>query len=359
MDLDKGPNDYPVFIEVVHKLVVPAGKQLERLDTFLARHLKNVSRTKIQKAIELGNVTVNGAVAKANRKVKPNDIIECKLRRLPPLALVPEPIPLDIVFEDEHIIVINKPAGMVTHPGYGNWRGTLVNALLYHLGQREVIELKDEEFDDEEETNEGVIFASEKIRPGIVHRLDKDTSGLILVSKNPELHQSLAEQFTRRTVERYYYALVWGEFDHSEGTYQGDIGRSPRNRKLFAVVKSGGKSAITNYWVVRAFPYVTLVKVKLLTGRTHQIRVHFSHNMHPLLGDPSYGGDSVVYGGHSVRFKQVAVRILKNINRQMLHSKVLGFYHPVRKEFMRFEVDFPADMKYALEELENFSKTIE
>ncbi len=347
--------DHDGFYIVEHEIVVPPGKVPERIDTFLSRHLRNVSRTKIQKAIENSEVTVNGLPVKANRKVRPNDIIICRLRRLPPLKLIPENIPLEIIYEDDYLMVINKPAGIVTHPGYGNRTGTLVNAVLYHLGYREEIEISGESMEElEEDQDEGRIFASKEIRPGIVHRLDKNTTGLIVVSKDPSIHQYLSEQFAKRTVERYYYALVWGTFKEDFGTYEGDIGRSPRDRKLFAVVHKNGKPAITDYWVEKRFEYLTLVKIKLRTGRTHQIRVHFSHNKHPVFGDPSYGGSSVVYGGHSPRFKQFASKLLKLIDRQMLHAKTLGFFHPILKRTMYFEVDFPDDFKMVLDELNKF-----
>lgn len=343
------------FFIVEHKIFVPAGKELERIDTFLTRHLRNVSRTKVQKAIENQDVLVNNKVVKSNHKIKPNDIIICRLRRLPPLKLIPEKIPLNIVYEDEYLMVVNKPAGMVTHPGYGNRSGTLVNAVLYHLGYREEIEILGDELEElEEEQDEGRIFASSQIRPGVVHRLDKNTTGLLLISKDPSIHQKLAEQFSNRTVERYYYALVWGELEKDYGTYEGNLGRSPRDRKLFAVVKREGKPAITDYWAIQRYSYLTLVKIKLRTGRTHQIRVHFSHFKHPVFGDQSYGGDTVVYGGHNSRFRQFIIGLLKETPRQMLHAKTLGFYHPIFKKQMNFEVDFPEDFKHVLKELGRF-----
>lgn len=359
MDTDI-PNypDYPESIEIEHKLVVPSGKQIERLDTYLTRHLKNVSRTKIQRAIDNGDVLVNGLPAKANKKIKPNDVIVCILRRLPPLVLVPEDIPLDIRYEDNYLMVVNKPAGMVTHPGYGNRHGTLVNAVLYHLGYRENIEITDNDSEDETEIDEGSLFSSDAVRPGVVHRLDKDTSGLIVISKSPEIHRQLAQQFFARTVERFYFAIVWGNLKNDKGTFTGDIGRSPKNRQLFAVVKKGGKAAITDYWVEEQFQYFSLVRVKLRTGRTHQIRVHFSHNRHPLLGDKSYGGDSIVYGGHNAQFKSFVSKLLKRTERQMLHAKVLGFVHPIYKQFLRFETDYPDDMKIVLEELREYSQNL-
>ncbi|MCX7908719.1 MAG: RluA family pseudouridine synthase [Ignavibacteria bacterium] len=344
------------FQIVEHKIIVPPGKIPERIDAFLARHLRNVSRTKVQNAISNQDVLVNGKAVKANHKIKPSDVIVCRLRRLPPLKLIPENIPLDIVYEDDYLMVVNKPAGMVTHPGYGNRTGTLVNAVLYHLGYREEIEISGEELEEmDEEQDEGKIFSSALIRPGVVHRLDKNTTGLLLISKEPSIHQQLAEQFSTRTVERYYYALVWGEFQEDNGTYEGDIGRSPKDRKLFAVVKKDGKPAITDYWVVERFNYLTLVKIKLRTGRTHQIRVHFSHNKHPVFGDPSYGGNNVVYGGHNVRFKQFITKLLKATTRQMLHAKTLGFYHPVLKTNLSFDSPFPIDFEIVLQEIREFT----
>lgn len=342
------------FTIVEHRLVVPPGKSPERIDTFLARHLKNVSRNKIQNAIENQDVLVEGKPIKANYKVRPNQEITCRLRRLPPLTLIPEPIHLNIVYEDEYLMVIDKPAGIVTHPGYGNRHGTIVNAILYHLGYKEPIEIS-EGIDMDPFAEEGEIFACPKIRPGIVHRLDKDTSGLLLISKDPSIHQNLAEQFSARTIERFYYALVWGEFSSKSGTFSGDIGRSPKDRKLFAVVRTGGKPAYTDFWVVEKFPYLTLLKVKLRTGRTHQIRVHFSHNRHPIFGDKSYGGDVIAYGGHNTRFKNFISKLLSQTTRQMLHAKILGFYHPIQKRKLNFEIDFPDDMQVVLQQIRDFS----
>lgn len=346
----QNPDD---FITIEHKLIVPPGKTTERIDIFLARHLKNVSRTKIKYAIENQDVLINGSAVKANFKIKPNQEITCRLRRLPPLTLIPEPIPLNIVYEDEFLLVINKPAGIVTHPGYGNRHGTIVNALLYHLGYKEPVEIP-ESIDISTDSDEGEIFTRPEIRPGIVHRLDKDTTGLLLISKDPSINQHLAEQFSKRTVERSYYALVWGNFELKSGTFSGDIGRSPKDRKLFAVVRSGGKPSITDFWVEEEFLYLTLVKVKLRTGRTHQIRVHFSHHKHPLFGDPSYGGNKIVNGGHNLRFKNFITKLLNQTPRQMLHAKILGFYHPIFKKKMYFEVDFPSDMQFVLTQIRSF-----
>ncbi len=346
-------NNYPEYIEKVYEFKAPSGKIPERLDVFLTNNIRNATRNKVQKAIEDGFVTVNDKISKANKKIQPGDEIVCKIMKPPPIELIPENIPLKIVFEDEHLIVVDKPAGMVTHPGFGNRYGTLVNAVLYHLGFRESILVETNEEDDDAQ-DEGIVFASDAIRPGVVHRLDKDTSGLLVVSKNPVIHAKLAKQFADRTIQRYYNALVWGNYDEEEGTYYGNIGRSSRDRKLFAVVKRDGKVAITDYKVLKRFEYLTLMQVKLRTGRTHQIRVHFSHNRHPVFGDPDYGGDSITHGGNNPKFKVLAEKMLKTINRQMLHAKTLGFTHPETKEFLEFESELPADMVEVIRNFEEF-----
>jgi 23S rRNA pseudouridine1911/1915/1917 synthase len=259
----------------------------------------------------------------------------------PPIELVPENIPLDIVFEDDELMVVNKRAGMVTHPGFGNRYGTLVNAVLYHLGFRESlkIDLGEEE---EDEPDEGSIFASDAVRPGVVHRLDKDTSGLIIVSKNPTAHARLASQFADRSISRTYYTLVWGDVKKDSGTIEGDIGRSSRDRKLFAVIKKGGKYAVTDFEVIERYGLITLLKVKLRTGRTHQIRVHFSHIKHPVFGDPAYGGDNLILGSSSFQ-KNILNKCLKIANRQMLHAKEITFLHPSNSEIMTFSSELPPD----------------
>ncbi|ROL62295.1 RluA family pseudouridine synthase [Bacteroidetes/Chlorobi group bacterium ChocPot_Mid] len=339
--------NYPDLIETVFEFNLPSGQKPERLDVFLTNSLKYATRNKIQKAIDDGCVTINGVVAKSSKKIQPNDKIICKILKPPPIKLIPEDIPLNILFEDEYLLVVNKPAGMVTHPGFGNRRGTIVNAILWHIGNREEIDIEIEE-DEDSELNEEKIFSSEAIRPGIVHRLDKDTTGLLLITKDSSLHSILAKQFEERTVERYYYALVWGDMKNDSGTYEGDIGRNPRNRKTFAVVKKEGKPAITDYWVLERFGIMTLVKVKLRTGRTHQIRVHFSHNGHPVLGDKDYGGDVIVKGGGIPETKKLAERCLKIAERQMLHAKILGFTHPINFQRLSFESELPDDFEEIL-----------
>lgn len=346
-------DNYPEYIEKIFEFIIPSGQKPERLDVYLSNAIKNASRTKVQDAIEEGFVSINGKQVKPSHKIQPNDIIICKIYKPPPIELIPEDIPLDIIYEDEYLIVVNKPPGMVCHPGHGNRYGTLVNALLFHSGQRNPITIEYDE-DEDENLNEGIIFSSNEIRPGVVHRLDKDTSGLLLCSKNPFIHSKLTEQFSNRTVEKEYLALVWGVIKEANGTFTGDIGRSLRDRKLFAVVKKGGKPAITDFTILKRFEFATLVKIHLRTGRTHQIRVHFSHNHHPVFGDPGYGGNSVVYGGNTSRFKSFVEKQLTTINRQMLHAQILGFKHPITNEMLRFEAKIPEDMDRIIKEFDKF-----
>jgi len=349
---DNGENNnnsnYPKLIEAVFEFDIPAGQNPERLDVFLTNSMKYATRNKIQKAIDDGCVTINKKIAKSSKKIQPLDKIVCKILKPPPIELIPENIPLEIVYEDDFLLVINKPKGMVTHPGFGNRNGTLVNAVLWHLGKREAITIELDDDSEEEEYNEGKIFAGESVRPGIVHRLDKDTTGLLLITKDSSLHHILAKQFENRTIERYYYTLVWGDLKSDSGTMVGDIGRNPKNRKIFSVVKKDGKPAITDYWVLERYGIITLVKVKLRTGRTHQIRVHFSHYGHPVLGDKDYGGDVMVRGGGVPDTKKIAERCLKIAERQMLHAKIIGFIHPVSDEKMNFDSDLPEDFNRIL-----------
>lgn len=341
-------NNYPEYIEKIFSFKIPAHQTPERLDSFLARSIGNATRTKVQYAIESGCVTLNNKIPKPSRKIQPGDEIYCKLMKPPPIELIPENIPLNIVYEDDVLLVVNKPAGMCTHPGFGNRYGTMVNAVLYHLGFRDTIAIEPE--DEDEDYDEGEIFASDSVRPGVVHRLDKDTSGLLLVSKNPVAHAKLAEQFANRTILREYNSIVWGRFQEDSGTYEGDIGRSLRDRKLFDIVKRGGKHAITDFVVLEQFDCFSLVKVKLRTGRTHQIRVHFSRNRHPVLGDISYGGDSLIFGGGGdANGQKIAKKCLSIAKRQMLHAKTLGFTHPETGEKLFFESDLPDDIKQILD----------
>lgn len=344
---EKDKNNYPDYVEKEYIFDIPGKQTPERIDKYLTEHILNATRNKVRKAIDEGCVEINGKKIKASRKIQPGDKIVCKIMKPPPIELIPENIPLDIVFEDDYLLVVNKPAGMVTHPGFGNRYGTLVNALLYHLGMRDSIAVECDEEDDDN-SDQSYIYAKDEIRPGIVHRLDKDTSGLLVIAKNSVILAKLQKQFHDRTIHREYNTIVWGKMNDDEGVIEGDIGRSTRDRKMFAVVKKGGKHAITEYQVIERFSFMTLLKVHLKTGRTHQIRVHLSHNKRPVLGDPVYGGDKMAYGGGIPSEKTTAERCLKRIDRQMLHARTLGFTHPETKEFLSFTSELPEDMREIL-----------
>ncbi|MGA9408034.1 MAG: RluA family pseudouridine synthase [Bacteroidota bacterium] len=311
-------------------IVVPHGQKKERLDVYLTSHVENATRTKVQEAIRCGEVVVNGKGVKASHAIAPGDIIHIELSRPEPPEVLPEAIPLDIVFEDEFLLVVNKPAGMVTHPAYKNYSGTLVNALLHHSRS---------------------LSQPHPLRPGIVHRLDKDTSGLLVVAKDEMTHQKLSRQFANKTTEREYRAIVWGVFKAPEGMIEASLGRSKSDRKKVAVVKEG-KYAATEYEVIQQYPYLALLRLHLRTGRTHQIRVHLAHIHHPVFGDETYGGRKIAVGGVNGKKKAEAANLLEKISRQALHAKSLGFVHPVTKEFMRFDSELPEDMKRVLEFLE-------
>ncbi len=352
-------NNYPEHIETIFEFKIPKGKVPERLDSYLTNAIYNATRNRVQKAIDEQRVTINGKIAKASKKIQPGDHIICKIMKAPPIELLPQNIPLDIIYEDEYFIIVNKPADMCTHPGFGHRYGTLVNAVLYHFGLRNSISIEsefiDEENDEELEISEGEIYASDSIRPGIIHRLDKDTSGILVIAKSSEIHSNLSKQFADRTTERRYYALVWGKINDDEGIIEGDIGRSSRNRKLYAVVKKDGKYAKTSYKVIERFPFATLLELKLFTGRTHQIRVHLSSINHPVFGDTFYGGDKILAGGMP-EINQIAKKCLNNINRHLLHAKTLGFTHPVNKNFVHFDSELPEDFKNTLNIIREWSK---
>lgn len=313
---------------------VPAKQSKERLDVYLTAHVENATRSKVQNAIKSGEITVNGKQVKPSYIILPNDIIAVHLNRPDPPEIKAEDIPLDIVYEDNYLLVVNKPAGMVTHPAYKNYSGTLVNALLHHsvkLSQLHAEE--DEEFD--------------IARPGIVHRLDKDTSGLLVVAKDESTHEKLAKQFAAKTSEREYQAIAWGRFKEKKGKIEAPLGRSKSDRKKVAVIPNG-KQAITEYEVVEQFDYLALVTLHLHTGRTHQIRAHLAHIHHPVFGDGTYGGRELVASGVVGKKKAEAKNLLELMPRQALHARLLGFVHPITKEMMRFECDLPQDMKSVL-----------
>ncbi len=312
------------------RLVIPAKQSKVRLDVYLTHQVQNATRNKVQHAIHHGLVLVDGKAVKPSHLISPGEVIQVTLPNPPHSEAVAEDIPLDIAYEDEAFLIVNKPAGMVTHPAYANYSGTLVNALLHHS-----------------RSLSGINTAQ---RPGIVHRLDKDTSGLMVVAKTDQAHHALAKQFSKRTIDREYWAVIWGVLKKKKGTIEASLGRSKRDRKKVTVT-ADGKHALTEYEVLESFGYLSLVRLKLKTGRTHQIRVHLAHIGHPVFGDPTYGGRSETWGGVSGKRSRQAARFLKIINRQALHAKTLGFIHPLTNKPIKFDSDLPDDMKQLLAEL--------
>lgn len=321
-----------------HRFVATQGQEPLRVDKFLMNFIENATRNKIQQATKAGNVLVNEVVVKANYKVKPNDVVRVVLAYPPhENLLVAENIPIDIVYEDEQVIVVNKPAGMVVHPGHGNYSGTLVNGLIYHIENLP------------KNSNE---------RPGLVHRIDKDTSGLLVVAKTEFAMAHLSKQFFDRTTERLYYALVWGDVEQDEGVIEGNIGRSFKNRLQMAVFPNGefGKHAVTHYKVLERLTYVTLVQCKLETGRTHQIRAHFKYIGHTLFNDERYGGNQILKGTTFTKYKQFVDNCFKILPRQALHAKTLGFTHPTTGEFLKFNTEIPKDIQECLQKWRTYSE---
>ena len=319
------------------RVVVDKGQSLIRIDKFLMLRVENASRNRIQNAIEAGNVLVNEKQVKSSYKVKPGDVISIVLPHPPrDTEVYPEDIPIDIIYEDNDVLVVNKPAGMVVHPGYNNYNGTLVNALVFHFQQLPQLP-----------GNDG--------RPGLVHRIDKDTSGLLLISRNEFAMTYLAKQFFDHTIARKYIALVWGDLAE-DGTVTGYIGRSLRDRKIMDIYddESKGKWSVTHYKVLERFNYVTLIECQLETGRTHQIRAHMQHIGHPLFSDSSYGGDKIIKGTVFSKYKQFVENCFEIMPRQALHARSLGFEHPVTKHRMYFESDLPADFQAVLEKWRNY-----
>jgi len=341
-------------IEKTYEFQIPAKQKPERLDAFLTHAVENATRTKVQKGIESGNVLVNGQTSRANYKIKPLDVITCTVMRMPPIQLIPEDIPLDIRYEDDDLVVIEKPAGISVHPGIGHRSGTIVNAMLYHMGVREAIDVAtdiepwDEEDEGSIEPTDANIFASAEVRPGIVHRLDKDTTGLLVVAKHYAASMNLATQFKDRTVNREYVALVWGVMRDDHGLVEGQIGYNSRNRKLRAVVDKGGKDAATEYTVLERYECATLVRLKLRTGRTHQIRVHMAHLHHPVVGDKDYGGRESAIQGVYHAYRKLAKDMLAFLDRQALHARTLGFVHPITKKVIDVQSEVPHDMQSAI-----------
>jgi 23S rRNA pseudouridine1911/1915/1917 synthase len=323
-----------------HRIVADAGQSLLRIDKFLMDRLPNVTRTKIQDGIRDGFVKVNDKGIKPNYKVHPNDVITVSLPEPPrDTDVVAENIPLNIVFEDEHVLVVNKAAGMVVHPAYQNWSGTLVNALTYHF--QNLPEMKG---------NEG--------RPGLVHRIDKDTSGLLVIAKTEIAMTSLAKQFFDHSIERTYQAIVWGIPDPPQGTINVYVGRSLKDRRVTTAFPEGdfGRHAITHYKLLKDLRYVSLIECKLETGRTHQIRAHMRYIGHPIFNDAMYGGNDIVKGTVFSKYKQFIDNCFKIIPRQALHAKTLGFIHPISNQFIQFDSELPADFIEVIEKWENYVK---
>ncbi|MBS1488125.1 MAG: RluA family pseudouridine synthase [Bacteroidetes bacterium] len=323
-----------------HRITADPGQSLLRIDKFLIDRLPNVTRTKIQNGICEGFVKVNDKVVKPNYKVHPHDVITISLPEPPrDTDIKPENIPLHIVFEDDHILVVNKEAGMVVHPAYQNWSGTLVNALTYHFQNLPNMP-----------GNEG--------RPGLVHRIDKDTSGLLVIAKTEMAISSLAKQFFDHSIERTYNALVWGVPDPPQGRIEVNLGRSLKDRRVTTAFPKGdfGREAITNYQLLKDLRYVSLVECKLETGRTHQIRAHMKYLGHPIFNDEMYGGNEVVKGTVFTKYKQFVENCFKIIPRQALHAKTLGFVHPATQKFIQFDSPLPQDFVEVLEKWENYVK---
>ncbi len=323
-----------------YRFVAGAGQIPLRVDKFLMNFVENATRNKIQQAAKNGSVYVNDISVKSNHKVKPNDIVRVLFSH-PPYEnlLTPENIPLDIVYEDDVLLVVNKPAGMVVHPGHGNYSGTLINALIYH-------------FDN--------LPNNSSNRPGLVHRIDKDTSGLLVIAKTEEAMTHLSKQFFDKTSQREYVAIVWGNVIEDKGTIEGNIGRHPKNRLQNTVFEGDesdkGKPAITHYKVIERLGYVTLVSCRLKTGRTHQIRVHMKYIGHTLFNDERYGGEKILKGTTFTKYKQFVENCFKVLPRQALHARTLGFEHPITKEQMHFEAQTPEDIQQCVERWRKYAK---
>jgi 23S rRNA pseudouridine1911/1915/1917 synthase len=321
-----------IISEKKFRYEITEGKKKERLDVYLTNSLENATRSRVQKLIKANLVTVNGNIAKANYIVTPFDLIELTIPMTPrPEETEAEDIPLDIVYEDDFLIIVNKPPGMVAHPALGNFTGTLVNALLHHTRKLSTL--------------------NEPGRPGIVHRIDKETSGLLLVAKDEWTHAQLAKQFYHHTIEREYWAVCWGIFKQKKGEVIANITRSNKDRKVFTTSLTEGKHAHTYYEVMEEYEFASLIRLHLKTGRTHQIRVHMSSINHPIFGDPTYGGRKIVCGIELPKMKSRIDNLLDIMKRQALHAKTLGFIHPNTKEKVSFDSELPDDIKMLIKKL--------
>ena len=327
-----------------HRFVCDKGQPLLRVDKYLFMVMANTSRNRVQKAADAGFIHVNGKAVKRSYRVKPGDVVQVMLDR-PHFdsKILPEEIALDVVYEDEDLMVINKPAGLVVHPGFGNWRGTLLNALAWHFRDVPQFDVNNPEI-------------------GLVHRIDKDTSGLIVVAKAADAKTHLGLQFFNKTTKREYNALVWGNFQEDSGRIEGNIGRDVHDRLRMTVYPPGGevgKHAVTHYHVMERFGYTTLVRCVLETGRTHQIRAHMTHIGHPLFADARYGGDVVLKGQRTAKYNQFIENCFRLCGRQALHARTLGFVHPRTGREMMFDSPLPADMSALLEKWRGYAPTLE
>lgn len=337
-NIDLSENEEELFEH--HRFVADPGQTALRIDKFLLDRLGQITRNRIQNFIRDGFIKVNDKEVKANYKVRPNDVITVSLVNPPRNEeILPENIPLNIVYEDEEMLIVNKEAGMVVHPAYSNWSGTLVNALVYHFDQLPT-------------------HRNGEIRPGLVHRIDKNTSGLLVIAKTDDAMSFLAKQFFDHSIERTYYALVWGIPKETQGTIIGNVGRSQKDRKAMAVYPDGdyGKHAVTHYKVLETYQYVSLVQCNLETGRTHQIRAHMKYIGHPLFNDEMYGGSHVVQGEQFTKYKQFVQNTFDVLPRQALHAKTLGLIHPTTKKFLQFESDLPADFQAGIERWKKYAE---
>ena len=323
------------------RFLADKGQALLRVDKFLVARMEKTSRNRIQQAADAGCIIVNGVAVKSSYKVKPGDVISIVMDRPRyELEIIPEDIPLDIVYEDSEVLVVNKPAGLVVHPGHGNYHGTLVNALAFHFRDNPDYDVNDP-------------------RLGLVHRIDKDTSGLLVVAKTPEAKTHLGLQFFNKTTKRQYVAVVWGDFDSDKGTIVGNIARNPKNKLQMAVFDDPtiGKHAVTHYEVIESFGYVSVVKCVLETGRTHQIRVHMRHKGHPLFNDARYGGDQILKGTTFAKYRQFIDNCFAICPRQALHAKTLGFVHPKTGQQLDFDTPIPEDMLNLISKWREYRKS--
>jgi 23S rRNA pseudouridine1911/1915/1917 synthase len=324
------------------RFVADKGQSLLRVDKFLVDRIEHASRNRIQLAADAGYILANGKPVKSNYKVKPNDLITVVMDRpRRELEIIPEDIPLRIVYEDDDVMVIDKPPGLVVHPGHGNYTGTLLNAIAWYMKDKPGFDTGDP-------------------RLGLVHRIDKDTSGLLVVAKNPESKTNLGNQFYKKTTQRKYTALVWGNVKDNEGRIEGNIGRNPKDKLLMMVFSDGesGRNAVTHYRVLERFGYVTLIECRLETGRTHQIRVHLKYIGHTLFNDERYGGHEILKGNHTTKYKQFIRNCFEICPRQALHAQTLGFVHPKTGKEMFFDSPLPEDMKGLVNKWKNYNHSL-